>query len=418
MQAGFAHHDITPPLPCPLAGMVVKGGRTAERVRDPLFARAAAFSDGERTVCLVSADLLIHHAAFTAAIEERIARAGQRFDALLLAATHTHSAPGGYWDAPSAISFMGEFRRDLFDALADGLAAAALDAARDLRPATLSLGVTRAPALNWNRRHPDGPVDDHVAVLLVDRDDGRHRLVSFGAHPVILSEKDTLAVSADFPGEVVRALAADGAGAIYVTGPVGGVSPLWPPHVKDAESHVALMRDALLARVREAEAAATPVTDPGVAGTVVTRRLHIRTPKLFPQSWWPADLLALPARLWMKRFVQRGVGEHPRAPVTVLRLGDVVIAGFPADMGPDVSLAVRAHAARNDLRLFVAASHCNDFVGYVHLPPAYELPPRRGEDYASLTIYENAMGACGREVGAGFVEQFDEALVRLAATLS
>jgi hypothetical protein len=422
--AGFAHHDLTPPLPFPLAGMVVKGGRTATRVRDPLFARAAAFSDGDRRVCLASSDLLVHHGAFTAAVEAAIARAGVHFDALLLAATHTHSAPGGYWDAPSAESFMGAFREDLFRSLSEGIAAAAVAAAGDLRPASLSMGVVRAPGLNWNRRHPEGAVDDHLAVLVVDRAAGadgrpsRHRLVSFGAHPVIVSEKDTLTASADFPGEVVRALSQDGDGALWVSGPVGGVSPLWPAQVPDAEAHLAIVRDALLARVRAAEESATPVQGERVVGTVVHRRLRLRTPKLFPARWWPADAVALPLRLWARRFVGRGVGPRPEAPVTVLRLGELVIAGFPADMGADVGLAVRSHAARAGLRLFVAASQSNDFVGYVHLPPTYELPPRRGEDYASLTIYENAMAACGREVGTGLVEQFDEALARLEGQLA
>jgi hypothetical protein len=82
-------------------------------------------------------------------------------------------------------------------------------------------------------------------------------------------------------------------------------------------------------------------------------------------------------------------------------------------MGPDVSLAARAVAQEAGLRLFVAASHSNEFVGYVHLPETYELAPLRGEDYASLTIYENGMAACGRDVGTGFVEQLREGLARL-----
>lgn len=409
ISVGFGKVDLTPAMPFPLAGVVVKGGRTATRVRDPLFARAVAFADGARTVCALSADLLVFHRAFAEAVEARLARAGAPLDGLLLAATHTHSAPGGYWDTPTAESFMGAYRQDLFDLLADRLAEAVEAARGDLRPAKLSLGVTHAPGLNWNRRHPDGPVDDHLAVLLVDREDGRHRVVAFGAHPVIAAEHESLVASADFPGEVVRALEAEGGHAVYVTGPVGGVSVLWPAPKRDLESHFAVVREALVARVREAEAGATPVVGDAVAAATVSRELCIGTPKLFPASWWAADLVALPFRLWIRRFVRRGVGATPRAPVTVLRVGDVALAGFPADMGPDIGLAARAAATEAGLRLLVAASHSNDFVGYVHLPGAYELPPVRGEDYAQMTLYENAMGACGREVGQGFVEQVREA---------
>ncbi len=412
LKVGFGHTDLTPPLPFPLAGVVVKGGREATRVRDPLFARAMAVCDGERTICLVSVDLLTFHGALSEAVRSEIAAAGVQLEALLLTATHTHSAPGGYWDTPSTVAFMGPPQRALFDHLVQGIAAAAITAAGDLRPARLAFGETAAPALNWNRRHPAGAIDDTVSVLRVERDDGLHRVVSFGAHPVIVSEHDPLTASADFPGEIVRALSSDGGGAIYVSGSLGGVSPLWPDHVHDAEAHLALVRDALLARIRVAEAGATPVVGESVAGATVVRRLKITTPRLFPSRWRLLDLVALPARLWLRRFMRRGLGEAPAAPVTVLRIGDLIIAGFPADMGPDVGLAARAVTSAAGYRLFAAASHSNDFVGYVHLPAAYEQPPTRGEDYAFMTIYENAMAACGRDVGRGFVEQLREALSR------
>ena len=113
-------------------------------------------------------------------------------------------------------------------------------------------------------------------------------------------------------------------------------------------------------------------------------------------------------------MLRRGVGSQIDAPVTVLRLGDAVLAGFPADNGPGVGNAVRDRAAAAGYRLVVPASHSNAFVGYVHEPETYDLPLTRGEDYAHMSIYENGMSACGRDVGTGFVEAFEEGLARLA----
>ena len=49
MRAGFGKAEITPPLGVELAGYGYYLHRTADRVLDPLFVRAAAFErDGER----------------------------------------------------------------------------------------------------------------------------------------------------------------------------------------------------------------------------------------------------------------------------------------------------------------------------------------------------------------------------------
>ena len=418
LRVGLARRDITPALPFPLGGVVVPGGRKARWIHDRLHARAAVFSDGARTVALVSADILVFHRAFREAIEARLAQAGVALDGLLLTATHTHSSVGGYWDAFTPRLFMGAYREDLFRHLAEGVAAVVVDAASDQRPASLALGETQAPGLSWNRRHPDGALDRHLRVLVVDRDDGRHRIVTFGAHPVIGSERAPEAVSADYPGALVAALeAAHGGHAMFVNGAVGGVNVVFPEPITDLDDHLALVRDALLVRVQAAESAATPLrADPGaggVAAATVTRQLRQQAPRLFPGSLRGrlADAAFLPLRWLLKTaLLRRGIGGAPLAPVTVLRLGDAVLAGFPADMGPGVSLAARREVEARGLRLVVAASHANDFVGYVHDPDTYDLPLVKGEDYTHLSIYENAMGACGREIGAGFVEQLREAL--------
>ena len=419
LRVGLARKDITPALPFPLGGVVVPGGRKARWLHDRLFARVAAFADGTRTVVLVTADLLAFHKDFREAIEVALRQRGVTWDGLLLAATHTHSAVGGYWNAFTPKLFMGAYRQDLFDHLVAGITEAVAAAVDDLQPATLSLGETEAPGLSWNRRHPDGPLDRHLRVLLVDREkDGRHRIVTFGAHPVVGCMRAPEAVTADYPGALVTALEAQHGGhALFVNGAVGGVNIVFPEPITDLDDHLALVRDALLVRVADAEERATPLVfdGVGVAATTVYRQLALQAPPLFPSRWRLADAAFLPLRwLWKQAFLSRGVGKAPVAPVTVLRIGDAIIAGFPADMGPGVSLAVLEEAKAAGLRLVVAASHANDFVGYVHEPETYELPLVKGEDYRHLSIYENAMGACGREVGAGFVEQLREALAVLA----
>ena len=102
-----------------------------------------------------------------------------REDNVLVCATHTHAAPGGY--APHGlynVTFGGGVRAS-FDAMRDGIAAALLAAHDDMRPgARVSLGAANLKGAAVNRskvayeRNPeeeraryDGDVDDAVAVL-------------------------------------------------------------------------------------------------------------------------------------------------------------------------------------------------------------------------------------------------------------
>ena len=55
-RAGFAQLDITPPLGVHLDGYFAF--RPAKGVLDPLFVRAIAFGDGERTAVLLVCDLV------------------------------------------------------------------------------------------------------------------------------------------------------------------------------------------------------------------------------------------------------------------------------------------------------------------------------------------------------------------------
>ncbi|MBI4055859.1 MAG: neutral/alkaline non-lysosomal ceramidase N-terminal domain-containing protein, partial [Elusimicrobia bacterium] len=73
-------------------------GRRAQGVRDPLYARAVLISNGERTVGLVSVDLIGVFYSLTQSLRERL-RVKDHREYLALAATHNHSGPDtlGLW---------------------------------------------------------------------------------------------------------------------------------------------------------------------------------------------------------------------------------------------------------------------------------------------------------------------------------
>ena len=413
IKVGYAKRDITPPLPFPLAGYITRQERMAASVHDPLTARAAVFSDGRRAAAVVTVDLLLITALLREAIEARLVRDGVRLDGLLLSATHTHSSSGGYYDAPSAKPFMGVFRQAIFDRLVDGITGAITEATHDLQPADLALGLTQTEYLNWNRRHPDSPVDRTLSVITVNRSSGILRIISFGAHPVIAAERDNLAASACYPGALTQALENEGGAAMFVVGPVGGVNVFFPEGPMKLDVHLHLLTRLLREEMAKAEAAAIPIDVNSVSFALGETPINIIAPHLFPDRLAWLETVFYPLRLWLRRFGRGGLRDGMHTCVPVVRIGDVIITGFPADLGASVGLAAKALIEKRDLRPAIVASQTGDYVGYVHLPEEYQRFQTADRDALWLIVYENGMGFGGRNVGLDLLKAFDDALKRL-----
>lgn len=414
IRVGFGKRDITPPLPFPMGGMADRRERLADRVRDPLTARALAFSDGRRTAVLVSADLLLFVTPLRDAVEKRLRETGAKFDGLMLSATHSHSATGGFWNSPSAPLYLGRYRQAIFDQLAENIAAAAAEAIADLRPAGLSFGETQTTYLNYNRRQKDGPIDRTLGVLSIQRRDDVIRALFFGAHPVVVAFREYNTASADYPGEMVKLFEAEGEKAIFVVGPVGGVNVFFPEGPLPVDVHLALLARLMREEVGRALAQQTPVPPGEVRFSRGEFSLSVIAPRLLPDRLEWLDGALLPLRLWVRRFGRRGIDGAHLTRVPVLRVGELIFTGFPADLGAGVGLAVRRLIAERDLRTAVVASQTDDYVGYVHPPEQYQQLETKDKSAMWMGIYENAMAFGGRQVGAEMIEAFRRALAEVA----
>ncbi len=120
-----------------------------------------------------------------------------------------------------------------------------------------------------------------------------------------------------------------------------------------------------------------------------------------------------PLRLWLRNFGRKGLRDSSETRVPVLRVGDLVFTGFPADLGAGVGLVTREHIAAAGLRAAVVASQTDDYVGYVHLPPEYEQFETKDKSAMWMTIYENGMGFGGRQMGVDMLAAFDRALAEV-----
>ena len=179
-RAGAAVGDITP-TKWPVFQIGSFGERPAEKAWDPLSARALVLDDGTTKLAIVVVDsCLIPRVLFDKAKAIASKATGIRRDRMLMAATHTHSAPASL-DRPVA-----KASEDYLKVLVDGIVEAIKQANSNLEPAMIGWGQVDVPEHVHNRRwymkpggivaNPFGETTDQVRMnppsSLIDRPAG------------------------------------------------------------------------------------------------------------------------------------------------------------------------------------------------------------------------------------------------------
>jgi len=190
-QAGNGRADITPSAGYPFFGYSLGGKHLSQGFQTRLYARAFYLEDADgEAVALVQCDL----GAVSAALHRQVAalvapKIGLGPDRILLAATHTHSAPGGYFGISFYNSWGGKepgFDPGLFHFLSERIAQSILDAYHNRGPASAAVGTCEIDSVTYNRSLAaclanfgdfeidqsdiaDGPVDKRLTLLRIDR---------------------------------------------------------------------------------------------------------------------------------------------------------------------------------------------------------------------------------------------------------
>ncbi|MBI2070639.1 MAG: hypothetical protein HYT79_08560 [Elusimicrobia bacterium] len=214
--------DITPDLSRPvyLAGYGAQG-RPARGVRDPLYARAAALSDGNKTVVLVGLDFI----GFARPQVEKIRSAFP--DAyILVASVHTHSGPDtlGLWGPEPGI---GGVDPVYIEDTVTKVQALIADLLKRLEPVSLTAAARKVPVAGLVRDLRDPMViDDEMGVLVMkSRSSGRRvaSIVSWSCHPEVLG-RDNFEITGDFASYLTRELELlTGGTAVFFAGSIGGL---------------------------------------------------------------------------------------------------------------------------------------------------------------------------------------------------
>lgn len=303
--------------------------------QEPVYARALALEVEGMRALIASIDTLL----IPGSLEEEVLRRARLppLTCLLLAATHTHSGPGGTWDnALAGWSGAGPFDREQRDAIAQAAADALTQAIAALGPAELLVARD-----DWRagpaRARSEGPVDPQLVALRVRRLTGETvgTLIDYPMHPTSQPRRDRR-LSADWPGRVAQAL--EGAPVLVLQGAGGNAT--WD-RAEDVAGAVAREAEELLQRA-----------EPG---------RHF-------QLWCQARLVALPAPEaspavpWLlRRAVTNAIAlsRDPAAVETRLRIGPLTLVGIPGEPVGELGLKMRPD---------VLVGLSDGYVGYVETP--------------------------------------------------
>ena len=389
LRAGAAVVKIAAPKGTPLAGYSQRGpfNRSQGEIA-PVEARALVVvgQGGRPRVGLVALDILIVTPTLRQAIRERVAPLD--LDGLVVAATHTHSGPGGYSESRiTGAAVLGWHHAEVLRALTDAAGSALENATRALAPAALGVAIASSPSLAENRRHPGGPMDPSIPVLRVDGASGAPiaTLFSLAAHPTLL-RYDNARLAPDYPGPARELVEAKRGGvALFVAGPLGDQKPRRatpadaPPDPAAQLRNVRALGERLGALVIEASELATPSED----ARVDFAEIQYRPPPIDVHGscagWVFAPLYHLAAQTMIPE----------ETPLAAARLGGLRVLASPYELGAEVAARIRSRVSGP----LMLVAHANDWLGYLLEPP----------DFASGG-YEACMGFHGDDAALPFAE--------------
>ncbi len=362
---------------------------------DPLRARALVLDTGTRTLAIVTLDAIGMSRRLRADVAQAAGALGIAPPFLLMAATHTHSGPGGASDEIAYQILASDcFAPTVYAALRAAAVQALTLAHAALQPAELGVGAATLTGLARNRTGAP-ELDETLTLLKLVTPAGVPiaALFHFAVHGTWFGASN-LHLSADLAGAMEQAVEASVPVpvAIYLNGAEGDVSPnkaafatlaaagaavgtavqgLWPtvPTASSADLR------AVLAEV----AMPPPAYNP--AGCLPLAQSTLTLCDLLPGG--DPLTVALPAS-WVPETL----------PVQAVRINETVLVALPGEPVTALGLELKQYATGLALTHGVVVGLANDHGGYFTTPAQYD----QGEYEGQATIY-------GRDTGVFIVDQ-------------
>jgi hypothetical protein len=237
LKAGFATINITPTIvskkqnpsegkftDIKLAGF--GGGKKATYVHDSIYAKAVALDVNNKTIVLLSADLLMIPESVVLKVEKKLKGYGIGRKQIIFGATHTHSSIGNCVPGIIGKQFAGDYQDEVAEWLSSKFYKVIVDAIADKKEAKIGSEFINSPGLVKNRIiGKSGRLNDKFTVVSIKQNEGKHAVIGiFAAHATTIGTWND-GFSADYPGEFQNQLESKGIDmAMFFAGTTGSHS--------------------------------------------------------------------------------------------------------------------------------------------------------------------------------------------------
>jgi hypothetical protein len=229
LEIGAAKVDVTPTGNVWLGGFAARY-KPSEGVHDPLFAKAFFLSSGESEALLISCDLLnIPEEVYYVASDKISKETGINQNAILIAATHTHSGPSLSPNISSSDDHGNKSNSSYCKFLPGLIAEAGIRAIEKSKSGYIGFGSTNLN-VSFNRRKKDGPIDPELIVTFATDYDNNPvaALINYACHGVVLGPSN-YQISSDFMGcatRTVESLIKEKTVSLFFNGADGDLNPI------------------------------------------------------------------------------------------------------------------------------------------------------------------------------------------------
>ena len=385
-MAGAAREDITPPVGTLLYGYTPDTVSTS--VHDPLQTTAAAFRQGDETAVLMTVTVGDFGTALVEEVRGKIgAEVGLPAGRIVVAATHTHSAPN-----VSGIEGWGEIDREYVDGiLLPAMIKAARDAVDSLAPAEISVGVVKSKVgINRRQQYRDGSIglgqnpwgcyDPYMTCVAIRNSEtkaGILNMIHYGCHGTAAGRNHE--ISRDWSGIMVDRLEAQtGILTAYWNGAQGDVGPRLTNGQTVGDIRFVEELGGVAAQVAFR---AWDARGPYKAGELKIREGTVKIPRkpLLPEaevrakldSYTDPDSLINIQRLEYVHYrtemdeYEAGCPPYEENLVlgqTIITLGDIAFVPFPFEIFAETSMRMRAYSP---VRYTLCLSNANGYNAYL-----------------------------------------------------
>ena len=389
-KVGSAQIDITPPLGTELAGYFHK--RIAKEIKSRLYTRALVVESGGRTVAMVANDLCGMPVQVSVLVKEKIAAScGLPPEAVMLSATHTHTAPVLSSNPGSPLTPDPDYVAKLVEQMSDVV----LKACRCLEESSIYYGRTEAEGFSINKLcrlksgkevydlkpmkgGSDGRIgfahslDNSVQVFCVR--DASHNVKTFAVNYACHPNSGPDVIWAEWPGEMAETISlvyGQDVPCLLLQGTSGDVDCMLNlPHEQIGRG---IAGAAIMAVEKEQNSSIVSPVDFRMKN--IPMKLLSKTPETerMMNEIKQKKKKSLPEESWLKRYNGWNPGcTEINVPIQCLRMGQTAFVGLPGEIFTSIGLEIKKHSSAASTMVVELA---NTRVGYV---PAMEQADRGG----------------------------------------